>query len=78
MIESNPTYHNYSLVVLILVALIIPSAYTLAQENLEVEGAIKVGDTQTAEPAPGTIRFNPATNDFEGWNGLYWISLTGF
>lgn len=24
------------------------------------------------------MRFNPTTSDFEGWNGFFWASLTGF
>ncbi|MEL6988300.1 MAG: hypothetical protein AAGK97_10760, partial [Bacteroidota bacterium] len=24
----------------------------------------------------GDIRFNPDTNDFEGFNGAFWVSLT--
>jgi uncharacterized protein (TIGR02145 family) len=44
---------------------------------LEVEGKIKIGDDSSL-PVPGTIRFNPSKSDFEGWNGLQWVSLTGF
>ncbi len=50
---------------------------SLTAQELEVEGGIKMGDV-TGDPEPGTVRFNPATNDFEGWNGLQWVSLTGF
>lgn len=43
-------------------------------EKLEVNGAIKIGvNTGTAA---GTIRWNPATSDFEGYNGSSWLSLT--
>lgn len=48
------------------------------QENIEIEGAIKLQNTINSNPDPGTIRFNPETNDFEGWNGLFWATLTGF
>jgi hypothetical protein len=51
------------------------SAYS--QEKLEVEGAIIIKDSEDNNPAPGTMRFNPSTNDFEGWNGIFWASLTG-
>lgn len=53
------------------------AALCFSQENMEVEGAIIVKDSEATTPAPGTIRFNPTTNDFEGWNGLFWASLTG-
>ena len=49
-----------------------------SQEKMEVEGAIIIKDSEDPNPAQGTIRFNPTTNDFEGWNGLQWVSLTGF
>lgn len=44
-------------------------------QKLEVNGAIKIGDTN-ASPAAGTIRWNPAMEDFEGFNGDVWLSLT--
>ncbi len=50
---------------------------TYSQEKLEVEGAITIENSEAVDPTPGTIRFNPATNDFEGWNGFFWASLTG-
>ena len=46
------------------------------QERMEVEGAIVIKNSEDATPVPGTIRFNPTTNDFEGWNGSRWLSLT--
>ncbi len=46
--------------------------------KLDVRGSIRIDNDATAAPQPGTIRFNPVTNDFEGWNGLSWASLTGF
>ena len=42
---------------------------------LEVNGAIKVSDAN-ASPGAGTIRYNPATKDFEGFDGTRWKSLT--
>ncbi|NNE26154.1 MAG: hypothetical protein HKN09_04875 [Saprospiraceae bacterium] len=51
---------------------------TTPSEKLDVEGAIIVDFSSNATPVVGTIRFNPTTNDFEGFNGLYWISLTGY
>ncbi len=44
-------------------------------QKLEVAGAVKIGGTETA--APGTIRWNAASHDFEGFNGKAWVSLTG-
>ncbi len=44
------------------------------QEKLEIEGAIKIGNSEDPTPAPGTIRW--AGTDFQGWNGTSWVSLT--
>ncbi|MBC7850569.1 MAG: hypothetical protein H7Y31_12585, partial [Chitinophagaceae bacterium] len=44
-------------------------------EKLEVNGAIKIGTTAAA--TAGTIRWNNGKNDFEGFNGKSWVSLTG-
>ena len=46
-----------------------------AQELLNLEGAIQLGSSAPANPAPGTIKWNG--NDFVAWNGINWISLTG-
>ena len=43
-------------------------------EKLEVSGAIKLGTTSSTNP--GTIRYNTTTNDFEGYDGASWNSLT--
>jgi hypothetical protein len=43
-------------------------------EKLDVNGAIKIGNTTNT--APGTIRWNEVNKDFEGYNGIKWISLT--
>lgn len=56
---------------IILMSIIAP---VIGQENLEIEGAIKIG-TNSNPPAPGTIRYNEANLDFEGYNGE-WKSLT--
>src|SRR5688572_18034858 len=45
------------------------------QEKLEVNGKIKLGNDVTTSEA-GTIRWNTTTNDFEGYNGSEWLSLT--
>ena len=44
-------------------------------QQLDVNGAIRIGSTEN--PVPGTIRYNSFNNDFEGYNGLRWVSLTG-
>jgi hypothetical protein len=45
-------------------------------EALDVNGKIKVGnDNNNASPA-GTIRFNPDTGDFEGFDGYDWVPFT--
>lgn len=43
--------------------------------KMEIEGAIQIGNSVDPMPHPGTIRWTGA--DFEGWNGLAWVSLTG-
>jgi len=50
---------------------------TYSQEKMEVDGAIIINHSEDPIPVAGTIRFNTTNNDFEGWNGLYWASLTG-
>ena len=47
-----------------------------SQTPLEVSGDIKIGNSQISNPEKGSIRYNEATNDFEGWNGAHWMSLT--
>ena len=48
----------------------------LAQEKLEIGGAIVIENSEDVNPTTGTIRFNTSTKDFEGWNGSHWLSLT--
>ncbi len=45
------------------------------QEKLQIDGAIQIADSEKPTPDPGTIRWTGT--DFEGWNGLIWVSLTG-
>ena len=54
------------------------SAYpaVLCQVKLEVEGAIQIQDTENTTPKTGTIRWNG--EDFQGWNGQRWVSLTNY
>ncbi|NNE25699.1 MAG: hypothetical protein HKN09_02540 [Saprospiraceae bacterium] len=44
-----------------------------AQIDLDITKGIKIGNSSTTEA--GTIRFNDATNTFEGYNGSEWMSL---
>jgi hypothetical protein len=48
---------------------------TTPTQLLEVNGAIKISDAN-ATPSAGTIRYNPANKDFEGFDGTIWKSLT--
>lgn len=43
-------------------------------EKLDINGALRIGNTSST--LPGTIRFNTANNDFEGYDGTRWRSLT--
>jgi hypothetical protein len=43
-------------------------------ERLDINGALRIGNTSNT--LPGTMRFNPANNDFEGYDGNRWRSLT--
>jgi len=44
------------------------------QQALDVSGAINLGNT--ASNTLGAVRFNETTNDFEGYTGSEWASLT--
>ena len=48
---------------------------TNPSEKLDVNGGIIIG--ATTNTAKGTIRWNETKNDFEGYNGSVWLSLTG-
>ena len=63
-------------IIIPIVLLLAVAEITLSQEKMEVEGAIIIKDSEALSPTAGTIRFNPTTNDFEGWNGHQWLSLT--
>lgn len=43
--------------------------------QMRVTGRLRVGDNNTAA-VKGNIRWNDTTNDFEGFNGVEWLSLT--
>jgi hypothetical protein len=48
----------------------------IPEEKLDVAGAIKINTTTNPSPEAGTIRWNPETEDFEGYTGSEWVSLT--
>jgi hypothetical protein len=53
------------------------SAFTITQDSkVEVAGSISIGDDEDSNPKVGTIRWNDATQDFEGYTGTAWKSLT--
>lgn len=61
---------------LFVISLIIFNFSLMAQDQLmEVEGAIQISQNNDPAPEPGTIRWTGC--DFEGWNGVIWVSLTG-
>ena len=43
------------------------------QEKLEIEGAIKIGNSEEVFPGPGTIQWTGS--DFQVWNGYMWVSM---
>ena len=43
--------------------------------QMEIEGSIRISDNENPQPGAGTIRWSG--EDFEGWNGVKWVSLTG-
>jgi hypothetical protein len=45
------------------------------QASLDIAGEIKLGNTNRPAEA-GMVRWNNDTKDFEGYNGMEWISLT--
>ena len=68
--------HIYVKALFILTILLLVGINVNAQGKLEVEGAIIVSDSEGV-PQVGTIRFNTFKNDFEGFDGTIWKSLTG-
>jgi len=62
ILSLNPTGNNVAI------------GKTTAAENLEVNGAIKIGTTAGANA--GTIRYNATIPDFEGYSGGAWHSLS--
>jgi hypothetical protein len=44
-------------------------------EKLDLNGAIRIGNTSNPTPSEGTIRWNDTNNNFEGYDGAQWIAL---
>ena len=44
-------------------------------QKLDVNGKLKLADDNNT-PSKGTIRWNEAAQDFEGFDGIQWLSLT--
>lgn len=42
--------------------------------NVAIANSVSIGYSDSA--VEGTLRFNPTTHDFEGYNGTEWLSLT--
>ena len=63
------------LLTIVLFALFCASIFS-QEEKLEVQGAIQISNSEDPSPDPGTIRWNDLTQDFEGYTGSEWKSLT--
>ena len=72
--SRNIDFHK-TLLVLVIMLLGIFHQGIWSQEQVEIQGAITLDNTETPSPAPGTIRWTGA--DFQGWNGITWVSFTG-
>jgi len=49
------------------------------KESVELDGAIQIGNAVTDMPASndaGTMRWNDNEQDFQGWDGSQWLSMT--
>src|SRR5690606_30414570 len=76
---------HWNLLLLVLIGIAPPSTRLLGQhvgigtetptQQLDVNGGIRIGNTEIADP--GALRWNAVKNDFEGFNGAAWVSLTG-
>jgi uncharacterized protein (TIGR02145 family) len=62
------------IVTIVLFSCIFLSHIFSQSEKLLIEGSMRLGQSDTANPGPGTIRWSGS--DFEGWNGYVWVSLS--
>lgn len=49
---------------------------TSFSQMADFDGSLKIGNDTAANAEAGTIRWNPTTKNFEGYNGQNWMSLT--
>lgn len=56
---------------------LLPRTLISATPGAAVAFAVPVYSGQPFVPFAGAVRFNPLSKDFEGYNGLFWLSLTG-
>ena len=61
---------------LLIIGAIVGGSWASLAQHLEVDGSIRVGEMTLDSTAAGTIRWNPESNDFEGFTGYDWKSLT--
>lgn len=69
---------NLELQILLIISCVIIADRQYAQPSIEIDQVLTIKDAHIPCPQAGTIRYNIETNDFEGWNGFYWQSLTGY
>jgi hypothetical protein len=62
--------------ILLSILILIPFWINAQSEKVIVGGGLQIGSIQDAPAVAGTIRWNPMTEDFEGYNGTDWVSLT--
>ena len=63
-------------ILLFLVIVIGTSEMRGQSQQLDIQGAITLDNSNSGTPALGTIHWNG--RDFQGYNGFNWISLTGY
>ena len=54
-----------------------PTGHALfADGNSWINGKLRISDLPSTTDLPGQLRYNSTLNDFEGYNGSSWVSLT--
>ena len=67
-------YYNINVKISFAMIILMANNSIWSQEKVEIEGAIVISNSNAEDPKSGTIRWTGT--DFEGWNGIYWVSLT--
>ena len=62
--------------ILLLIFSVINLADGQVAQQFVLDGAITIGESNSNSPLAGTIRWNESTQDFEGYDGTTWHSLT--